>query len=46
MNQTISTIEQLTETTSEHAEQNKQASMQLESLAVTLNNLIAQFKVS
>ncbi|MCW8930457.1 MAG: methyl-accepting chemotaxis protein [Gammaproteobacteria bacterium] len=46
MNQTISSINQLSETTSEHAEQNNQASVQLGTLAVTLKNLISQFRIS
>ncbi len=46
MNQSIASINQLTNITSQHAEKNKQASQQLETLAATLSNLIAQFKVS
>ena len=46
MNQTIASINQLTEITSQHAEKNRQASLQLKTLANTLNTLIAQFKVS
>jgi methyl-accepting chemotaxis protein len=46
MNETIASINQLTEITSQHAEKNRQASLQLKALANTLNTLIAQFKAS
>jgi len=46
MGQSINAINQLSSKTSEHAQQNLQASQQLEELSVTLKELISQFKIS
>ena len=46
MNQTIESINQLTDITSQYAEKNHHASQQLEALAGTLTNLITQFKIT
>ncbi len=46
MKQTISSINQLTNITSQHSDKNKEASQELEQLAMELNDLISQFKVS
>ena len=45
MGERISCINQLTNDTSLHAKQNKEASQQLETLASTLKNLIGQFRI-
>jgi len=46
MNQTIGSINQLTSITSQYADQNRTASQELDTLTVTLKDLIAQFKVA